>query len=507
MQEFWFCSQCMSMNRASSRQCYKCRAPRQTATLATVSNRQEGVVLTPGLDEEHRDVAWALMAGQNYVSPVAVGYLATALIMLTAIAWVFLATMGMILLVGNEGSVVSTVTDGQVHLFWVGLAAFGVSLAATALVHGVFLGLASMNAAALGSGTPRYGMLRSGLWWVESFGWTILAWLVLGGPYLGLALFSAPGMVLGVLWLAVGWYLMGNPISFLGRPRRLLDDLWGRLSVPGSGGDARTVSLWSLSWGTARGLVLAYYAFLTLLGVATFIVLIVAALSGHGIGVTISDNYVTIATLLDALAYGSAFVAETIAYLLLAQVTLGLVDRLKARERWVRAGPRKSVESGGVGGNAEPASPAPNQPYEYMPPEARVAPAPATFSTEQWPAPAPSTPEQTPPDLPARWPRGPIMTPISAPDAEPPRFDPRAWVPPRPVVVPPPIAALVPESPVEPVVQTTPGVPPAESTVLPPSGAPAPVVAPAPSAAAEPITVVPDVTSKSADDMGWGEGL
>jgi hypothetical protein len=383
----------------------------------------------------------------------------------------------------------------------------------------------AMDTPALGGGTPRYGMLRSGLWWVESFGWTILAWLILGGPYLGLALFSAPGMVLGVFWLASGWYLMGNPISFLGRPRRLLDDLWARLSVPGSG-DARTVTLWSLSWGTARGLVLAYYAFLTLLGVVTFTVLIVAALSGHGVGVTISDNYRTIATLLDALAYGSAFVAETIAYLLLAQVTLGLVDRLKVRERWVKG---SAVDPGPAGGQGpDPAFAAPNDPYEYIPPDVRVASQPPASvvqpvplaGTSFSPQPGKSTPQADQPagpsiaapspglaahPVPRSWP-APIQFSDAAPDTgEPPRFDPRAWVPPRPVFTAPQVTAAAPADAVAAPAR------PGEARKSPRLESVSPAAPALPAEAGWPVELEPrparDQGPAPADDMGWGEGL
>ena len=80
MQESWFCAQCKSMNRATSQQCYKCRAPKAGATLATVADRPLGVVLTPGLDEEHREVAWTLMFRQSYVSAWKLGYAAAALL-------------------------------------------------------------------------------------------------------------------------------------------------------------------------------------------------------------------------------------------------------------------------------------------------------------------------------------------------------------------------------------------------------------------------------------------
>jgi hypothetical protein len=43
MQEFWFCARCKSMNRANSQQCYRCKALKTEATLATVAgDRPEG---------------------------------------------------------------------------------------------------------------------------------------------------------------------------------------------------------------------------------------------------------------------------------------------------------------------------------------------------------------------------------------------------------------------------------------------------------------------------------
>ena len=82
MHEFWFCSECKSMNRADSKRCYKCRAPKEQATLAVSTERQEGVVLTPGLDDEHREIAWALAKSNHYISAWRLGYAAAGMMFL-----------------------------------------------------------------------------------------------------------------------------------------------------------------------------------------------------------------------------------------------------------------------------------------------------------------------------------------------------------------------------------------------------------------------------------------
>ena len=103
MQELWLCEACKSMNRSSSDRCYRCRAPRNRATVPTVATRQPGVVLTPGLDEEHRQLAWTLMLGRHYVSAWRLGYVAAAMLLLVvgAGALVVVAELGMMLAQGS----------------------------------------------------------------------------------------------------------------------------------------------------------------------------------------------------------------------------------------------------------------------------------------------------------------------------------------------------------------------------------------------------------------------
>ena len=69
--------------------------------------------------------------------------------------------------------------------------------------------------------------------------------LGLGGPIFGLG-----G---GIVWFVCAYWLLGDPVSCLGKPKRLLQDLWDRLGVPGSA-DSRIVLFWSVAWGTGRGI-------------------------------------------------------------------------------------------------------------------------------------------------------------------------------------------------------------------------------------------------------------
>ena len=104
MQEFWFCSACKSMNRATTARCYRCGAVREQATLATVAERPRGVVLTPGLDEEHREVAWMLMSANRYFSAWRLGYVAATLLVLFPVLFLLTWVLDTSIVVG-AGSV------------------------------------------------------------------------------------------------------------------------------------------------------------------------------------------------------------------------------------------------------------------------------------------------------------------------------------------------------------------------------------------------------------------
>jgi hypothetical protein len=85
MQEFWFCASCKSMNRGTTDRCCRCNAEREQSTLATVAERPQGVVLIPGLDEEHREVAWPLTSTHRYISAWLLGYVSAGLLILCPI--------------------------------------------------------------------------------------------------------------------------------------------------------------------------------------------------------------------------------------------------------------------------------------------------------------------------------------------------------------------------------------------------------------------------------------
>jgi len=105
MQEFWFCAGCKSMNRGADKRCYKCRAPKEEATLATVVHKPQDAVLTPGLDEEHREVAWTLMYRQQYISAWKLGYFAAGLILITLAVTAFVTALAAVLIItGNSAT-------------------------------------------------------------------------------------------------------------------------------------------------------------------------------------------------------------------------------------------------------------------------------------------------------------------------------------------------------------------------------------------------------------------
>lgn len=342
MQEFWFCEACKSMNRADADRCYRCRAPKIQATMATVRQRQSGVVLTPGLDEEHREVAWTLMLRQTYISAWKLGYVAAALLFLVIVVGMFTAAIEIALMV-SRGSP-TPVDPGSVRgpILPTALLALGLTGLCAAVIHSVFLGLTSMDAPALGSGSPRFDPVRAGLWWIESSLWAIRAGLAfIGPPFLCVFAISIGGPVLGLLgglaWAVCFFWLFGDPIASLGKPSRLLKDLWERLTVTGSS-DSRIVTLWSGAWGMARGVDFAIAAMVY----ATIAVMYVANFLASRFDVSIwgssSDDVTLMAILLADLVVAVEWIADGVALYLLAQVTIELSRRQRIREKWVLAG-------------------------------------------------------------------------------------------------------------------------------------------------------------------------
>jgi hypothetical protein len=393
MQEYWFCAGCKSMNRANDKVCYKCRAPREQATLLTVAERQQGVVLTPGLDEEHRQVAWALMSRNSYVSAWQLGYVAAGLIVLYAILGVlFVAEQGMLLGVYLFSPDGVDSTQDLLPGVVLGVTSLAVSLAlvAAVAVHSCFLGLTSMNAPALGSGSPRFDPVRAGLWWIESHLWAIRGGLAFVGPallcFMGIALGGLIfGLTAGVVWAVCAFWLLGDPITNLGKPRRLLEDLWTRLAVPGSA-DSRIVTWWAAAWGTAFGVA---YAVAALTFVAIIVVAFVEIVLAIG-GAELQPASRSQTVLVLGLTYVLVTIIEVAAYVtslvLLARITIGLAERQRVREAWVRSG--SGAPSAAAPGSAAPSDSA-AQPGPFVQPGVaapRPAPAPARQPEAQLPS-------------------------------------------------------------------------------------------------------------------------
>ncbi len=302
MQEFWFCEACKSMNRGNADNCYRCRAPKDSSTMATVVRRQPGVVLTPGLDEEHRAVAWTLMLRQTYVSAWKLGYVAATLLLLVIAVGAVAAAIEIGLMVSRGSPTPVAPADARSPIFLVTLLAMGLIGLCAAVAHSVFLGLTSMDAPALGSGSPQFDPVRAGLWWIESWLWAIRAGLAFVVPPL-LCLFAMSiggvifGLVLGLVWGVCAFWLLGDPITSLGKPGRLLKDLWGRLAVPGSA-DSRMVTLWSATWGVARGVDYAIAAVTYIAIMALAVASFVSSRSGVSIGGSSNANVTLLAILL-----------------------------------------------------------------------------------------------------------------------------------------------------------------------------------------------------------------
>jgi hypothetical protein len=305
--------------------------------MATRIERNAGTVLTPGLDEEHRAVAWALMERETYISAWRLGYLAVFLLVVAIPIDVFLTALGV-------GFSISLTRDAHVvfndsRLVPFVYAALGFVLL-TVVVHSAFLALASMDSPALGSGTARFPALRAAAWWIESYLWALRAGMAFVVPPI-LALFGiavlgpAIGVFFGLVWMVCAVAVLGDPTQLLAKPRRLLQDLYDRSGVLGSA-DSRVVSLWTLAWGTAQGVAYAAACIIYL----ALIALVVTRVVGLNLGVgSASASQGQAAILAIGVLIGlSRAIADGIALLLLAGITLEISKRQHQRERWVRSG-------------------------------------------------------------------------------------------------------------------------------------------------------------------------
>ena len=360
MQEYWFCSRCKSMNRSAASVCYSCKATKADNTFATQVERQEGAVLTPGLDEEHRAVAWTLMAGRTYVSSWRLGYLAAALLV---------ASMPITLVLGFVASRFVLESGDRMAYFqrstgYPFLIACLLFFLVAIIVHSAFLGLASMDAAALGSGSPRFGAVRAAVWWIESYLWALrggLAFVV--PPLLTLGALISGGLIFGLImgfaWMACALVVLGDPIRSLARPARLLSDLYVRSAVKGSS-DSRVVSWWALAWGTAQGITYAVSALTYVL----IVLLIFAAMTGMDVASffeTDPGSGSQTAQMLLVLLIGlSQAVAQAISFVLLAVITYEIATRQRIREAWVRSGATGEPNPIWPGGPGQPQAPTPD---------------------------------------------------------------------------------------------------------------------------------------------------
>jgi hypothetical protein len=330
------------MNRANDRQCYKCRAPKDEATLATVANRSQDVVLTPGLDEEHREVAWTLMFRQKYISAWKIGYLAAGMLLVTLVLATFLAVVSVAVIVGASSLNPDQLSAGQTAAIGLVGLLFILSFLATAFVHSVFLCLTSMAAPALGSGSPRFDPVRAAVWWIESFLWAVRGGLAFVIPplmcFVGIIFGGLIfGLAIGVVWAVCAFWVLGDPISNLGKPKRLPEDLWNRLATPGSA-DSRLVTLWSAAWGVGRGVEYAVSAMTFL----AFIVFVMFEFLISILGLQVQPASQSQAELMGRLTANVVvivqLVADGIAFFLLARVTIELSRRQRIREAWVLGG-------------------------------------------------------------------------------------------------------------------------------------------------------------------------
>jgi hypothetical protein len=389
MQEFWFCARCSSMNRSDAERCYKCRAPKEQSTLATIRERKPGVVLTPGLDEEHREMAWMLMAGSHYTSAWKLGYLTAGLII------AFLVGPILVSFVIVAMAIASAVFPGLAH--WVLIdprvvtvvyTLWALLLPASFVLHGVFLALTSMNAPALGSGSPRFDPVRALLWPIETLLW--LWW--------GVACFN--------LWPYVIGHALGmdcGPIGAIGKPRRLLEDLMVRLGVP-EASDARLVTSWSAAWGALVGIVYA-----VALGPFLLLLLIIA-MSRLGL-VMPSQSGFALMLIAAAVVAMAAFTLAVAAFLFtLTRVTMEMAYRQRVRERWVFGGLRDAQAKAyaqAIDGTAQP-TPA-GQPAPAGQPTPTGQPTPAAQPTALAPVPDDTAPPAPEP------PAAPTTAPTTAP--------------------------------------------------------------------------------------------
>lgn len=324
MQQHWFCSRCGSMNRADADNCYKCRGRRATSTVRTTVVPRAKNVSVPSLGEDNLKIARAFMSSGRYTSSWQLGYLAGVTMMVAVILEVYLA-VGLLVAVFLKGGFSFDALRGVAGLAGLlGAGAAGLSLVALIML-GVFLGLTSMNAPALGCGIPGYGPLRSALWPIETVLWVV--WGVTSSRSMDQWFFKMAALPSG-------------PDAATDNPPLLLWYMMGIHAVP-SRSESRLIHIWAAEWGLV---VCLFYV---------GIIALVLALCG------IDPPLVVL------LVIGSLIVPPM--FLTLALIAIEIARRQRIREQWVLGELRAEATGTAAIGPSESPAPAPELRPEHTP--------------------------------------------------------------------------------------------------------------------------------------------
>jgi hypothetical protein len=378
MQEFWFCEACRSMNRGDADYCYRCRAPKVQATMATVHERTLDGVMLPGVDYLEQNEAVAILARHPYSAAWPMGYLSAVLLLVPVIFQLGLivefafTTLRLAVPALYDSTLMPPAMYQGVWLVFLG------STLLAGAAHSVFLGFVTSNVPSLAAGQPRFGPLRAAAWWIEALGWTLRAdlsiwiplyvtlWIMGRMAWLGFEATGALVFGLGLLWLV--HKIFGGPVDAVRKPGRLLDDLTKRLGL--SSTPSGRAGLWTGAWGIAR-LIDATFPLVIIGSAFLVVILAVAQLSDMAAGGSGLFDFWNVINGMGVVV-GSMMVVElaanAIALCLLIRITLSLCEGERARRKWVLAAARTP---GGMRPAPQPAPPPPPQPRP-----APVAPAP-----------------------------------------------------------------------------------------------------------------------------------
>ena len=354
MAEYWYCPECFSQNRANASHCYKCQLPRARAVEAAGTGPTyqaagtgpadqavvtgpayqaigtgpaEGTILTPGIDEEHRLAARAVMH-RGYTSAWKLGNLSAGSLVATAILVVVAALLWLprlSLAIQNRQPEPDALLATGANL---SLAALGLVGLFSIVAHSFFLYLSSRAAPALGSGLPRTSPAEAGVWWIESELSAVGGMVAINVPLLFTGVFGVVAKYL-LGQGGAGFWVLGNPIGYFGRPGNLLADLWQRLGVPGSEGTG-TIAIWSIVWGIAQ---FVFFVSAEVVGLSFAYLSILSARSGHPWALT-EQGASAVATLFLVVAI-IELLAVAVSLSLLAGITYELARRQRIREAWV----------------------------------------------------------------------------------------------------------------------------------------------------------------------------